>query len=101
MVTAPHSTFGWFIDPYHLHEYRYFSEGTPTKLVRDAGLESFDPPPDIPLTGAPVPAAASAHLSSGPADMRRADDAEREAPYDPRDACRKATSAIIRFGCGD
>jgi hypothetical protein len=101
MVTAPNSTFGWFLDPYHLHEFRYFSGGIPTKLVRDAGLESFDPPPDIPLPGPPTRAARTAPRSSGPADMRRADDAEREAPYDQRTACRKATNAIIRFGGAD
>jgi hypothetical protein len=39
---------GWCRDPYGLHEERYISgEGSPTKLVRDAGSESYDPPPEV------------------------------------------------------
>jgi hypothetical protein len=37
---------GWYRDPFAIHEERYFSEGWPTKLVRDAGTESYDLPPD-------------------------------------------------------
>ena len=37
---------GWYQDPYAIHEHRYFSAGRPTKLVRDGGRESYDPPPD-------------------------------------------------------
>jgi len=37
---------GWYPDPYRVHEERYISaDGRPTKLVRDAGRESYDPPP--------------------------------------------------------
>jgi hypothetical protein len=36
---------GWHDDPFGLHERRYFSAGEPTKLVEDAGVESYDPPP--------------------------------------------------------
>jgi hypothetical protein len=36
---------GWYRDPYLVHEDRYFSAGEPTKLVRDCGIESYDPPP--------------------------------------------------------
>jgi len=37
---------GWHTDPYRKHQERYISvDGTPTKLVRDAGQESYDPPP--------------------------------------------------------
>ena len=36
---------GWQADPYGMHEQRYFSQGQPTKLVRNRGLESYDPPP--------------------------------------------------------
>jgi hypothetical protein len=36
---------GWQSDPFGLHEQRYFSQGEPTKLVRDGGVESYDPPP--------------------------------------------------------
>jgi hypothetical protein len=38
---------GWHEDPYGIHEERWVSgDGSPTKLVRDAGQESYDPPPD-------------------------------------------------------
>jgi len=36
---------GWFEDPFELHEARWFSEGRPTKLVRDGDVESYDEPP--------------------------------------------------------
>ncbi|HEY5026382.1 MAG TPA: hypothetical protein VII76_15505 [Acidimicrobiales bacterium] len=101
MTTLTTNTLGWFRDPYLVHEFRYFSEGHPTKLVRDGGLESFDPPPDVPMPVSLVPAASGASPWAGPADMRRADDAEREAPYDRRAACQKATSSIVRFGSSD
>jgi hypothetical protein len=39
---------GWYRDPYLMHDDRYFSDGQPTKLVRDAGAESYDPPPSGP-----------------------------------------------------
>ncbi len=39
---------GWQSDPFNLHEQRYFSQGQPTKLVRDGGVESYDAPPDAP-----------------------------------------------------
>ena len=43
---------GWQQDPFGRHEQRYVSQGRPTKLVRDGGVESYDPPPDSP----PIPA---------------------------------------------
>jgi hypothetical protein len=40
-------SWGWHPDPYGVHEERYFSVGgEPTKLVRDAGSETYDPPPE-------------------------------------------------------
>jgi hypothetical protein len=33
---------GWNADPIGRHEERYFSQGEPTKLVRDGGRESYD-----------------------------------------------------------
>ena len=38
---------GWCYDPYGVHEQRWFSDGTPTKLVRDADVESYDLPPPM------------------------------------------------------
>jgi hypothetical protein len=60
---------GWYRDPYAVHEDRYFSAGKPTKLVRDAGREAYDPPPDLPLpAGELVPAVriAAAGAADGP-----------------------------------
>ena len=37
---------GWFVDPFGLHDQRWFSQGTATPLVRDGNHESQDPPPD-------------------------------------------------------
>ena len=37
---------GWYTDPYRRHEARWMSDGTPTDLVRDRGVESYDAPPD-------------------------------------------------------
>jgi hypothetical protein len=98
MQPASTSIRGWYRDPYRQHEDRYFSEGKPTKLVRDAGRESFDPPPDVAWSGPPVPVPSPATQVSAGNDLRRADDAERAAPYDRRVACDKATSAILRYG---
>jgi hypothetical protein len=57
---------GWYQDPYAIHEYRYFSAGLPTKLVRDSGRESYDPPPDGPFPdGELVPAVGSTEEVSG------------------------------------
>ena len=36
---------GWYEDPFKQHEARYFSDGHPTKLVRDGNTESYDEPP--------------------------------------------------------
>jgi len=36
---------GWYPDPYERHDDRWFSDGKPTRLVRDQGTESYDEPP--------------------------------------------------------
>jgi hypothetical protein len=33
---------GWYADPFGRHEFRYFSAGAPTRLVRDGAVESYD-----------------------------------------------------------
>jgi hypothetical protein len=39
---------GWHPDPFGIHQERWVSgDGVPTKLVRDGGEESYDPPPDV------------------------------------------------------
>ena len=46
---------GWQPDPFGIHELRYFSQGEPTKLVRDGSDESYDPPPTGSTPSAPAP----------------------------------------------
>jgi hypothetical protein len=55
---ATNSAEGWYQDPFGVHEHRWMSQGRPTKLVRDGGTESYDPPPDLPLPEVLVPAGA-------------------------------------------
>jgi hypothetical protein len=47
---------GWFVDPFGIHQHRWFSEGRPTALVRDDRTEGQDPPPAGPVSGRMVPA---------------------------------------------
>jgi hypothetical protein len=63
---------GWYTDPWGHHEARWMSDGVPTKLVRDAGLESYDDPPDSAPSQAWVPIKAPLG-SLSPADTLRAD----------------------------
>jgi hypothetical protein len=46
---------GWYLDPYGLHEQRWFSAGRPTALVRDHGVDGHDAPPDHPPPAPPQP----------------------------------------------
>jgi hypothetical protein len=46
---------GWYTDPFGLHEARWMSGGTPTKLVRDGDEESYDDPPDEEPSHPPEP----------------------------------------------
>jgi hypothetical protein len=80
---------GWFTDPYERHEARWMSQGTPTRLVRDGGVEGSDEP----VEGEPFRVTPVRIEGEGPhdgSDMLRADDAEREAPYDSKEAARAA-----------
>jgi hypothetical protein len=86
---------GWYADPFGVHEHRYLSDGEPTKLVRDAGVESYDPPPDGGwLTGMLVPVEEPADCD--PSDMLRADAASQAGPYDPAKARRAALDVFDR-----
>ncbi len=83
---------GWYTDPYQRHEARWLSEGRPTSLVKDGGVESTDPVEDGPYAVDPVRIE-----SEGPgdgSDRRRADDAQSEDPYDAREASRAATDVF-------
>jgi hypothetical protein len=75
----PDKVQGWYRDPFGVHGDRYFSEGRPTKLVRDGGVEAYDEPPDKPFVAAGlIPAESPQEGGYGGSDLRRADDAERD-----------------------
>ena len=67
---------GWYRDPYGIHSDRWFSDGQPTGLVRDQGVESRDQPPPreppLPL----VPVAENEEGDGG--DLLRADEPKKE-----------------------
>ena len=65
------------------------SQGQPTKLVRDGGTESYDPPPDLPLPGVLGPAESG---SGGAGDDTGG--AGQESAYSNRRASRAALDAI-------
>lgn|SRR5215469_6132360 len=84
---------GWYRDPFGIHEDRWISQGLPTKVVRDGGRESYDPPPAGTLPEADlVPADQAAGREADGSDLRRADDVDRR-PYDPAEARRAAILA--------
>jgi hypothetical protein len=69
---------GWYRDPFDRHEDRYFSVGSPTKLVRDNSVESYDPPPQDEGMPMPLlPVVARENEGRGVSDMRRADELQR------------------------
>ena len=73
---------GWYKDPYHRHEDRWISDGKPTALVRDAGVEAHDPPPATDFTGELEPVAEQA--ASDGDDLRRAGEEDADnAIFDP------------------
>jgi hypothetical protein len=88
---------GWYKDPYGKHDDRWLSDGEPTSLVRDDGIESHDPPPDTPLPTTLVRSEASNEPSDGE-DLRRADDAEREPPYDSDSAVQAELDTLTLWG---
>jgi hypothetical protein len=84
---------GWYQDPYGSHEARWFSVGTPTALVRDAGVEAHDPPPADATSGVVEPNELPEE-TSGASDVLRADDAEAGAPADGRTPGEAALDAF-------
>ena len=67
---------GWYKDPYKVHEDRWYSDGTPTALVRDSGVESHDPPPSGELLDGQLERSIPHEPSSGPDDLRREGDGQ-------------------------
>jgi hypothetical protein len=74
---------GWYSDPYAVHEHRWFSDGTPTALVRDHGTTSKDPPPETPYVEEPRLIEPTVSLANH--DLQRSDEAQRP-PIDGVDA---------------
>lgn len=89
---------GWYRDPYLVHEDRYFSAGQPTKLVRDAGTEDYDPPPSGPPGEELV--AVGETQTSYVGELRRADDGSAGAVYDPYLAALRGDLIPIRLSRG-
>jgi len=80
---------GWYLDPYGVHEDRWFSAGTPTALVRDRGTEAHDEPPPYPPPVAPVEAPVPDDKFPQD-DFKRADAAEAGDPNAKRDVISRA-----------
>jgi hypothetical protein len=78
---------GWYHDPYRLHEARWISDGTPTALVRDGGVESQDPPPATPFEGRlePIEPIGEDTPTEGE-DLLRADNEDPDGIFDPNAA---------------
>jgi hypothetical protein len=90
---------GWYHDPYGIHQDRWFSQGRPTKLVRDGTRESYDPAPgQPPPEGDLVPAGQRGEEARDGADLRRADDVGSD-PYDPA-AARQAAFNLFDMTSG-
>ncbi len=77
---------GWYRDPYGVHEDRYFSDGHPTKLVRDGAVEAYDAPPPGPPERQLVEVSANQDAPADGTDLLRADAAATEPPYDAKKA---------------
>jgi hypothetical protein len=88
---------GWYQDPYKIHEDRWYSEGTPTALVRDGDVEAQDPPPPGDAPAGPLLRSRAHGEPAGPDDLRRADEAEAGGANDP-DYSEKAAEVMGEFG---
>jgi hypothetical protein len=87
---------GWCRDPYSVHEDRYFSDGQPTKLVRDGGSEGYDPPPPGPPPAELVEVPES--QESDGSDLRRADDSKAGGAYDGSAAAWSTIDSLGVYG---
>jgi hypothetical protein len=88
---------GWYRDPYCIHEDRYFSDGQPTRLVRDGSMECYDPPPPGPPK-AELAEVRQSQTGDGN-DLRRADDRSAgPAAYDKNAAFWAALDSVAVYG---
>ncbi len=76
---------GWYVDPFAVHDQRWFSQGRPTDLVRDGGAETQDPPPDGPVPETLVRPPAAPGPAHPSVDRRRADGSDAADPQDQFD----------------
>jgi hypothetical protein len=86
---------GWYQDPYRIHEDRWYSDGTPTALVRDAGVEAKDPPPSKDAPAGALVRSVPDHVSAGPDDLRRADDPDAGETPDYTEAVFEAAREFL------
>lgn len=89
---------GWYLDPFDVHERRWFSDGRPTDLVRDGAVEAHDAPPAETWDGELVEPAEVVEADGE--DLLRADEAATAAPYDARQATDAALDAGAAGGIG-
>jgi hypothetical protein len=75
------------------HERRYFSQGEPTKLVRDGLVEAYDPPP---VTGAPAAGEAQAEERLGVTELNAS--SQRDGMVAPQDEVVGQRSYDVFFG---
>ena len=89
-------TEGWYRDPYGLHDARWISNGEPTSLVRDSGVESRDEPPPLPITHPLVEApSGEQHVD----DVHRADEGARgEEPFSAAKIANAGDATADAFG---
>ena len=88
-------TEGWCTDPYGVHEARWMSAGTPTKLVRGQDVDSYNDPPSGPPRRDPV------RMEGDPdgqddQGLQRPDDLERTFTYDPDAYVQAAEDVFAR-----
>lgn len=88
---------GWYRDPFGAHEARWFSQGRPTSLVRDADLEAQDGPPADVYIG-PLQELDDDAAENGE-DLLRADD-PASAPFSGKRAANAAMDAVASAGPG-
>jgi len=87
---------GWYEDLYHRHEHRWISNGTPTALVQDAGVEAEDPPPAVATVEPLVRAVSSRTPMPDGDDLRRVGDGGSDT-YDPQAAADAVMDATTWF----
>ena len=91
-MTDEQSAEGSYVDPFGEHEARWFSDGEPTALVRDAGIAGNAPPPDRAFDGPLIEY--NGTQSEGGDDHLRADSAD--ATYNPKNGVRAALDEFDR-----